>query len=72
MVGLGVAAFSFLMLMFGIVNSRYFKCGSGPVGFAHEGPARLVLLGRRLERGSAVLFMFAVLGLSILSVGRRL
>ena len=72
MVGLGVAAFSFLMLMIGIVNSRYFNAALARSEFANEGPLDWFYWGAVSSVAPAVLFMFAVLGLSILSVGRRL
>jgi tRNA A-37 threonylcarbamoyl transferase component Bud32 len=72
MVGLGIVALSFLMLMFGIVNSRYFNAALARSEFANEGPLDWFYWGAVSSVAPVVLFMFAVLGLSILSVVRRL
>jgi hypothetical protein len=60
------------MLMFGIVNSRYFNATLARSDFANEGPLDWFYWGAVSSVAPAVLFMFALLGLSLLSVCRRL
>jgi Protein kinase domain len=72
MVVLGAVAFSFLMLMFGIVNSRYFNVTLARSDFANEGIGDWFYWGAVSSVAPVVLFMFALLSLSLLGVCRRL